>query len=480
MVGRPEDLAELVKELGKLREEIAALRRETSELRKGLADRDETIAKLSAALEAARRGGKRQAAPFSKGEPKKAPKKPGRKKGKDHGPAERRMVPDRVDEVLEARLPRRCACGGAVVEHGVQHQFQTELPRIEPQVRQFNVHVGQCSRCGARVQGRHPQQTSDALGAAASMLGPRVVGLAAQMHKELGVSFGKISKLFGSVFNIQVSRGGLSQAIYRLATRIDPTFEAMKEVLPTRPVISPDETGWRVGGISSWLWVFEAVDLIVYGIMPGRGFEDATEILPANYGGKLARDGWSVYRKYEAATHQTCIAHLLRRCSEIMEVAKAGAARVPRAVQRLLRRGLNLRDRRDRGEISAKGLRVQVGKLTAAAERLLRWRPTDEENRKLLGHVRGEHERGALFAFLEHPDLPATNHRAEQAIRPAVVNRKVCGGNRTWNGAFAQERLMSVLSTARRQGLDVLDLFAQALQATEPIVLPIRGLHTTS
>ena len=77
MVGRPEDLAELVKELGKLREEIAALRRETSELRKGLADRDETIAKLSAALEAARRGGKRQAAPFSKGEPKKAPKKPG-------------------------------------------------------------------------------------------------------------------------------------------------------------------------------------------------------------------------------------------------------------------------------------------------------------------------------------------------------------------------------------------------------------------
>ncbi len=35
---------------------------------------------------------------------------------------------------------------------------------------------------------------------------------------------------------------------------------------------------------------------------------------------------------------------------------------------------------------------------------------------------------------------------------------------------------MSVLFTARRQGLDVIDLFKQALQATEPIVLPLGGL----
>lgn len=38
---------------------------------------------------------------------------------------------------------------------------------------------------------------------------------------------------------------------------------------------------------------------------------------------------------------------------------------------------------------------------------------------------------------------------------------------------------MSVLFTARRQGLDLLDLFTEALQATEPIVLPIRGLELT-
>jgi transposase len=472
VASRDQILADLVAEVRKLTDEVSALRRD-------LAARDEEIAKLKAALEATRRSGKRQAAPFSKGEPKKTPKKPGRKKGKDHGPAERRRVPERVDEVLDVPLPCTCpGCGGGVVEVDVQRQFQTELPKIEPRIIQFDVHIGTCERCGERLQGRHPQQTSDALGAAASMLGPRAVGLAAQLHKELGVSFGKISSLFDSVFNIQVSRGGLSQAIYRLATRVDPTFEAMKAALPSKPIISPDETGWRVGGISTWLWVFEAVDLLVYGIMPGRSFDDATEILPATYAGKLARDGWSIYPKYDKAIHQTCLTHLLRRCSEILDVAKAGAARVPRAVQRLLRRGLDLRDQRDRGEVSDRALRNELGKLKATADRLFRWTPTHEENRKLLKHVGSEHERGALFAFLEHPDLPATNHRAEQAIRPAVVNRKVCGGNRTWNGAFAQERIMSVLFTARRQGLDILDLFAQALHATEPIILPLQGLTT--
>ena len=125
MASRDQVLADLVAEVGKLREEIG-------ELRKDLAARDEKIAKLQAALESARRSGKRQAAPFSKGEPKSSPKKPGRKKGKDHGPAERRELPERVDEVLVASLPCSCpGCGGDVVEVDVQQQFQTKIPKIE-------------------------------------------------------------------------------------------------------------------------------------------------------------------------------------------------------------------------------------------------------------------------------------------------------------------------------------------------------------
>ena len=232
MASREETLAQLVGEVGKLREEIEKLSRETERLRADLAGRDEKIARLQAALESARRSGKRQASPFSKGEPKASPKKPGRKKGKDHGPSERRKVPDRVDQVLDAPLPCSCpGCGGDVVEVEVQQQYQTEIPKVEPTVIQFDVHVGRCQGCGERVQGRHPQQTSDALGAAGSMLGPRAIALATQLHKELGVSLGKTARVFDSVFDLRVSRGGLCQAIYRVAQRLDPTYEAMKEAL---------------------------------------------------------------------------------------------------------------------------------------------------------------------------------------------------------------------------------------------------------
>lgn len=57
-----------------------------------------------------------------------------------------------------------------------------------------------------------------------------------------------------------------------------------------------------------------------------------------------------------------------------------------------------------------------------------------------------------LFTFLRHKGVDATNWRAEQAIRPAVVDRKVSGGNRTDAGAAAQSALMSVLQTAKLRG----------------------------
>jgi transposase len=59
----------------------------------------------------------------------------------------------------------------------VEEQYQTEIVRTTS-VTWFRVYVGDCTAYGTRVQGRHPRQTSDALGAAASQLGPDAVSLA--------------------------------------------------------------------------------------------------------------------------------------------------------------------------------------------------------------------------------------------------------------------------------------------------------------
>jgi transposase len=67
--------------------------------------------------------------------------------------------------------------------------------------------------------------------------------------------------------------------------------------------------------------------------------------------------------------------------------------------------------------------------------------------------------------------LEATNWRAEQAIRPMVVTRKVWGGNRTPAGARTQSILLSVLQTCRQQNRHALPLLTHLLCSPQPQIL---------
>jgi hypothetical protein len=58
--------------------------------------------------------------------------------------------------------------------------------------------------------------------------------------------------------------------------------------------------------------------------------------------------------------------------------------------------------------------------------------------------------------------------RAEHAIRPAVVTRKVCGGNRCWAGADSQQILVSVIRTAFQRQTNPHDVLASLLQVRTP------------
>ena len=166
-----------------------------------------------------------------------------------------------------------------------------------------DIAVGVCSCCGRRVQGRHREQTSDALGAAGSQIGPRALSTAAWLHKTCGMSLAKICALYANL-GLSVTPGALAQAMDRLAAKAAATYEALKAELAAAAVISPDETGWRVGGLSAWLWAFAASTITIYAICDGRGFDEAITVLPADFAGVLCRDGWAPYRKFTQAVHQ--------------------------------------------------------------------------------------------------------------------------------------------------------------------------------
>ena len=111
---------------------------------------------LEKQLDAARRAGKRQAAPFAKDRPQGRGGRPGRRAGADYGTHGCRRRPTRVDETHAAPVPTACPdCGGEVEVTRVASQYQEDLPQVEPIVRHFKIEVGQCSQCRRRVQGRH-------------------------------------------------------------------------------------------------------------------------------------------------------------------------------------------------------------------------------------------------------------------------------------------------------------------------------------
>jgi transposase len=389
-------------------EENARLRQEVSELKSTIERLERRVQELLCALEEAQRAGKRQAAPFSRRAPKAHPATPGRKAGAGYGRGCRRPIPPTIEQTLEAELPGCCLrCGGELEEIKIERQYQTEIPQPQVERIEFRIHVGRCRRCGERVQGRHPLQTSDAVGSAASQLGARAVALATELNKGLGLSHGKTAAVLETAFGLQVSRGGLAQAFQRVARKAEPTYEELVQQIRGSPSVTPDEIGWKVGGRLWWMWAFRSDKLTVYSIQPGRGYGQAAAILGADFDGFLVRDGWAVYRRFTQAVHQTCVGHLLRRCREMMEVARSGEAKLPRTVKEILQASLELRDRRDRNQIGEQGLAIARGKLEARLDRTLSRNYRSPINRRLANHL--QRKRNAIFTFLSCPGLEATN-----------------------------------------------------------------------
>jgi len=233
-----------------------------------------------------------------------------------------------------------------------------------------------------------------------------------------------------------------------------------------------DETGWKVEAQLRWLWAVVTEQVTFCEILPGRGFAQASAILGAEYAGWLIHDGWKIYYKFLQAAHQSCAAHLIRRCRDLAAVATPTAAVFPLAVKQILEDGLALRDRYLENQISLHGLWTATGQLEAKLDRLLRSHYRDLANRRLAKHLR--HERPYLFTFLYCPGLvDATNNLAERVMRLLVVLRKNWGGNRTENGAHAQAVLTSILCTARQQDKDTFALLTDLLRSPQGKLLDL-------
>jgi len=296
----------------RLNEENQRLRARVEELERTVRSLREEAQVLSAALEEARRAGKRRAAPFRKGKTARKPKKPGRKGGKAYGKRARRVAPKNapIDEKHDAPLPPECPkCGSSHLEEDepTAEQFQTEIV-CRTVRRQFTIHRGHCRDCGASIRGRHALQVSAATGAAGEQLGPQAHALMSVLNKRLGLSHGKIAWMFQKVFGLTISRSTSARSGIRTARRLGAAYEKIRDDVRAAEEVTPDETGWRVGGGKAWLHAFVTPQTACYEIDPTRSRDVAERLLGIDWSGRLVHEGWQTFSRTICLTcSRTCV-----------------------------------------------------------------------------------------------------------------------------------------------------------------------------
>ena len=238
-----------------------------------------------------------------------------------------------------------------------------------------------------------------------------------------------------------------------------PSYDRLVEAARHSAVQHVDETGWKIGGRSAWLWVFADEHATLYRIRKSRGHEVVVEVLGDDYQGVLVSDCFLAYDPLNFKKSK-CSSHLLKRCSEVEQSKSRGAVRFSRRVAALLRRAMALKRRR--GTIGDHGYAVLRGKVHAELDRLLAGTYTDPDNARLAKLLRKH--RDSVLRFLDHDGVDATNNLAEREGRPAVIARKLSAGNRTEEGAETHAVLASVFRTYRRQGRDILEAVVELLR----------------
>ena len=276
-----------------------------------------------------------------------------------------------------------------------------------------------------------------------SPFGPNLRATVLHLRHCHAVSYARMAGLLDVQFGVKLSEGALASILRSAGPAFATQAEPIRQRLLAGTVIGSDETRFRVGKDSWWLWVFQNADSCYFTIAPSRGKDVVERFLgdvrpPAWVSDRLgSQAGWG-------EKHQACLAHLLRDAQYAVD---SGDTVLAGRVIPLLCRAI--RAWRHFLELQAMLAAPIVGNAVAEKFRrsLVRWQDT-------------------LFVFLTEPDVAPTNNASEQALRPSAVFRKVTNCFRSVWGAKLHANVRSVIETARRRGIG-------ALQA---IILTLGGL----
>ncbi|MCK5083639.1 MAG: IS66 family transposase [Candidatus Omnitrophica bacterium] len=377
-------------------------------------------------------------------EQKKRKKRPGRKKGHE---GITRRVPEEIDETIEERLDVCPDCHGELGEAiDVEEQIQEDIIPAYVRVRKYRRHVYCCEHCRQKVYAPyHPEHVPN------GYLGANVLIQAAILKYYHCLPYRKICELFKDMAGLNVSPGGISQALARISRWLGVDRAELLEAIRGSPQVHADETGWRLDGKKSWVWAFVNERLAYYHVDLSRGKKVLKEILGEEFNGTLISDFYAVYLKLPYRI-QKCLVHLLR---DFHDCAKTDHdeefVKAYKKIKRIIKDAIRLQSKHEAtpsGQYAR--LRMQI------EDRLFDFMAFGYKNKNLQRlSKRFAQSWLDMLRFLKDPSLPWHNNFAERMIRPNVIYRNRSFGNRSDQGAEAHGTMMSLMQTLRLQNRNV-------------------------
>jgi transposase len=370
-----------------------------------------------------------------------------RPKGKVHAGVHRPLHPHPTTrrDVFADHCPHCRAAMTAASQVPLQAYDRIEIPAITPDVTRVTLHGGTCPCCHERFKATPPAGLEPG-----SPFGPNLRAFVLYLRFGQAIPFARLERLLADLFGLALSEGALANMLKDSASAFEVQASAIRRRLLAGTVLQSDETSMRVGRRTFWTWVFHHDDSACFVIRPSRGKAVVAEFLGDVRPAFWVSDRLGAQIGWAAKEHQVCLAHLLR---DIQYALDAGDDALAPRIMALLKQALRIGRRR--AELADITLATYHARLQTRIDALLTIEPATKAGRKLQRILK--RFRQNLFVFITNRAVPPTNNGSEQALRPCVVFRKVTNGFRSVWGAALYADVRSVLETARRRGLAILD-----------------------
>jgi transposase len=386
---------------------------------------------------------------------KKSRRRPGAQPG--HAKHERDLVPTAQCQTLVPCLPTACRRCGRPLRgtdpEPLRHQVW-ELPEIRPLITEYQQHRLVCS-CGCSTCGPLPQ------GVPTGQAGPRLIAFAGLLMACFRQSKRRAAQFLSMLLNQPASAGWMVALQNRAAQAVQPAYDELAQQLPTQPVLLIDESPTKQGQRKAWVWTFVAASFTFFACRTSRAATVPLQLLGAGYAGVINCDRARMYWAFGRL--QWCWAHLKRDFQALIDSPCTVRKRLGHDLMRQTKALFALWQKVRDGTLSRRSFRRQMKPIRARVEDYLLRGYFDARVRGFCKELVDHRER--LWTFVEIAGVEPTNNGAEQALRHAVIWRKLSFGTQSASGSRFVQCLLTVIETCRRQGRNVFQWLVAAVQA---------------